>query len=389
MPSENNTPAIRFAGFSGEWKRRKLGEICDEFKSGDFIPASEISKLGTYPVFGGNGLRGFTQRHNHSGEYAIIGRQGALCGNVNYSTGQAYFTEHAIAVRANRNNETRFIFYLLKLLNLGQYSAQSAQPGLAVNKIIALQALLPSKAEQTKVAAILSILDTLITLHRRKCELLETLKKSMLEKLFPKEGELVPELRFAGFTGEWERRTVGEYGYFYYGRSAPKWSVSDEAPTPCVRYGELYMKFGCKIDTIYSYTSIPRGNLIFSKGTEVLIPRVGEDPMDYNHCTWLSLEGIAIGEMISVYNTQQNPLFTAIMFNATLQEEFAKRVEGGSVTNLYYDKLKNIEVSFPSLAEQEKIAAVFAKLDTLLTPHRRKLELLQNIKKACLEKMFV
>jgi hypothetical protein len=92
---------------------------------------------------------------------------------------------------------------------------------------------------------------------------------------------------------------------------------------------------------------MPKENLRFSKGTEVLIPRVGEDPMDYNHCTWLSIPNVAIGEMISVYNTMQNPLFTATMFNATLQKEFAMRVEGGSVTNLYYEKLKNIQVSFP------------------------------------------
>ena len=113
-------------------------------------------------------------------------------------------------------------------------------------------------------------------------------------------------------------------------------------------------------------------NLRFSKGTEVLIPRVGEDPMDYNHCTWLSMPNVAIGEMISVFNTDNNPLFTAMMFNATLQNEFAMRVEGGSVTNLYFEKLKSIEVSFPSIPEQEKIAAYFDSIDHLITLHQRK-----------------
>ena len=117
---------------------------------------------------------------------------------------------------------------------------------------------------------------------------------------------------------------------------------------------------------------MPPENLRFSKGTEVLIPRVGEDPMDYNHCTWLSMPDVAIGEMISVFNTDNNPLFTATMFNATLQNEFAMRVEGGSVTNLYFEKLKNIEVSFPSIQEQEKIAAYFDHLDHLITLHQRK-----------------
>ena len=197
-----------------------------------------------------------------------------------------------------------------------------------------------------------------------------------------------PKLRFPEFTDDWEQRELEEWGTFYYGRSCPKWSVTEDATTPCIRYGELYTKFGAKIDKIYSYTNIAPENLRFSKGTEVLVPRVGEDPMDYNHCTWLSIPNVAIGEMISVYNTNQNPLFTAIMFNATLKDEFAKRVEGGSVTNLYYEKLKNIKVSFPSLKEQEKISAYFDKLDNLITLHQRELDSLKKLKKSLLQKMF-
>lgn len=165
---------------------------------------------------------------------------------------------------------------------------------------------------------------------------------------------------------------MGDWGDFYYGRSCPKWSVTEDATIPCIRYGELYTKFGAKIDRVYSYTNMPPENLRFSKGTEVLIPRVGENPMDYNHCTWLSMKDVAIGEMISVFNTDNNPLFTATMFNATLQNEFAMRVEGGSVTNLYFEKLKNIDVSFPSIREQEMIAAYFENIDNLITLHQRK-----------------
>lgn len=113
---------------------------------------------------------------------------------------------------------------------------------------------------------------------------------------------------------------MGDWGDFYYGRSCPKWSVTEDATIPCIRYGELYTKFGAKIDRVYSYTNMPPENLRFSKGTEVLIPRVGEDPMDYNHCTWLSMKDVAIGEMISVFNTDNNPLFTATMFNAIFDD---------------------------------------------------------------------
>ena len=182
---------------------------------------------------------------------------------------------------------------------------------------------------------------------------------------------------------------MGEWGTFYYGRSCPKWSVTEDATTPCIRYGELYTKFGAKIDRVYSYTNMPSDNLRFSKGTEVLIPRVGEDPMDYNHSTWLSIPNVAIGEMISVFNTDQNPLFSATMFNATLQKKFAVRVEGGSVTNLYFEKLKNIDVSYPSLREQEKIAVYFATLDHLITLHQRKCCELKKLKQYMASHMFV
>lgn len=216
----------------------------------------------------------------------------------------------------------------------------------------------PTIEEQKRIGDFLDGLDSLITLHQRKC------------------------YRFIDIALDaWEQRKLDGWGTFYYGRSCPKWSVTEDATIPCIRYGELYTKFGAKIDRVYSYTNMPPENLRFSKGTEVLIPRVGEDPMDYNHCTWLSMPDVAIGEMISVFNTDNNPLFTATMFNATLQNEFAMRVEGGSVTNLYFEKLKNIEVSFPSIQEQEKIAAYFENLDHLITLHQHKLFCAKNVMK--------
>ena len=177
-------PRIRFKGFTGDWEQRKLGECCREFKSGSFISASDIKESGEYPVFGGNGLRGYTSEYNHNGEFALIGRQGNLCGNMNYSTGKAYFTEHAIAVQANKFSDTKFMYYLLKKMNLGQYSDQSAQPGLAVGKLINMKASFPSASEQEKIGAYFANIDHLIPLHQRKLNQLQTMKKFMLQNLF-------------------------------------------------------------------------------------------------------------------------------------------------------------------------------------------------------------
>ena len=180
----SSVPEIRFKGFTDAWDQRKLGALCVEFKSGDFISASDIAENEADPVYGGNGLRGFTNHYNHDGEYALIGRQGALCGNVNYAVGKSYFTEHAVAVRANKTNQTRFLYYLFSTMNLGQYSGQSAQPGLAVGNLVELENVVPSKPEQEKIASFLSSLDNLITLHQRELEKLQNIKKSMLEKMF-------------------------------------------------------------------------------------------------------------------------------------------------------------------------------------------------------------
>ena len=182
--NSSGVPEIRFKGFTDAWEQRKLGALCVEFKSGDFISASDIAENEAYPVYGGNGLRGFTNHYNHDGEYALIGRQGALCGNVNYAVGKSYFTEHAVAVRANKTNQTRFLYYLFSTMNLGQYSGQSAQPGLAVGNLVELENVVPSKPEQEKIASFLSSLDNLITLHQRELEKLQNIKKSMLEKMF-------------------------------------------------------------------------------------------------------------------------------------------------------------------------------------------------------------
>lgn len=202
--------------------------------------------------------------------------------------------------------------------------------------------------------------------------------------------KLVPKRRFKEFENAdaWKQRELGDWGYFYYGKSAPKWSLSSDAPTPCVRYGELYTKHSTKIEQIYSYTNIPKKNLRFSKGKEVLIPRVGEDPMDFANCAWLSLPDVAIGEMISVFNTEQNPLFTAYMFNAKLQKEFAKRVEGGNVSNLYYKTLENIPVLYPNIDEQIKIVDFFDNLDQTIAFQQRKLEKMKSMKSAYLSEMF-
>ena len=404
----NNTPKIRFKGFSDVWEQRKLDDILERriehrqqseeyprlaFASGQgVIPLSERKTNNREQLTKDEFTKNYLVTelddivYNPANvKYGAIDRN--KCGRGLISPIYVTFTTTEVSGFIERIvTSHEFQQRALRFEEGTVTKRQSVNP----EDLVTLDILIAHRQEeQEKISELFDNLDNLITLYQRKSDETKELKKFMLQKMFPRDGEQFPEIRFKGFTDAWEQRKFDEWGDFYYGHSCPKWSVTEDATTPCIRYGELYTKFGAKIDKVYSYTNMPPEKLRFRKGTEVLIPRVGEDPMDYNHCTWLSLKGVAIGEMISVFNTDQNPLFSAIMFNATLQKEFAIRVEGGSITNLYFDKLRNIDISYPSLPEQKKIAAFFENIDNPITLHQRKCEELKNIKKYMLKNMFV
>ena len=398
--SDKKTPAIRFPGFTDAWEQRKLGDIAT-FINGRAYSQEELLSSGKYKVLRVGNF--YTNDSWYYSDLELDDKYYAEEGDLLYTWSATFgphiwhgekviYHYHIWKVELSEHLEKQFAVHLLEQDKAAILSDKNGSTMVHITKagMEGKSVLIPKNVnEQAKIGAYLDELDNLITLHQRKCDKLKEYKKGCLQKMFPKDGADVPEVRFPGFTDAWEQRKFDKWGDFYYGRSCPKWSVTEDATIPCIRYGELYTKFGAKIDRVYSYTNMSPEKLRFSKGTEVLIPRVGEDPMDYNHCTWLSLKNVAIGEMISVFNTDQDPLFSATMFNATLQKEFAVRVEGGSVTNLYFDKLRNIDVSYPSLPEQRRIAGFFENIDSLITLHQRKFETMKKIKKSLLQKMFV
>ena len=169
---------------TSSWMQKTLGDLCSEFRSGRNISSTLIHETGDYPVYGGNGIRGYCDRYSHEGEYVIIGRQGALCGNVRIIQGQNYLSEHAIAVRANADNDTGFLLYLLDFMKLGQYSDQGAQPGLAVNKLLRLKCTVPDKKTQSKIASFLLRLDSQISNQEKMLSVLADQRKAFLQQLF-------------------------------------------------------------------------------------------------------------------------------------------------------------------------------------------------------------
>ena len=389
MTEQAKVPAIRFAGFTDPWEQRKLGELSSEFQSGDFISAEEILGSGPYPVYGGNGLRGYAKQYNHDGFYALIGRQGALCGNVNTAVGKAYFTEHAVAVKANFLHDTRFLAHLLGCMDLGRYSGQSAQPGLAVGVLKEVETTVPSKAEQQAIGSFFSRLDSLITLHQRKYDKLQVLKKAMLEKMFPKNGSSVPEIRFKGFTDAWEQRKLGEVV-----KEVTRNDPTSEAPIMMITANNGFIEqseryaFDNAGESLKKYILLQKGELAYNHGASKLRP--------FGSCFALTTaESARIPFVYHCFSAEnQNAEFLSIELNGSeVESQLRKIVSSGArmdgLLNISFDEYSTVTVLLPDIKEQEHIADFFRNLDHLITLHQRELEKLQNIKKSMLEKMFV
>ncbi|KAB2847643.1 MAG: restriction endonuclease subunit S [Hyphomicrobiaceae bacterium] len=167
------------------WTVKKLAFLAS-LKSGDSITTDDIKEDGPYPVYGGNGLRGYTDRFTHDGEYALIGRQGALCGNINYAKGEFWASEHAVVVAPREEIAVRWLGELLRAMELNQYSVSAAQPGLSVETIAALRVPIPPVKEQRAIAAYLdretARLDALVAAKERVLELLAEKRRALITR---------------------------------------------------------------------------------------------------------------------------------------------------------------------------------------------------------------
>ena len=333
-------PEIRFAGFTDPWEQRKLGELSNEFKSGEFICADNVSVSGPYPVYGGNGLRGYTTTFNHEGLYTLIGRQGALCGNVNIADGKSYFTEHAVAVKANHLNDTTFLYYLFGTLDLGQYSGQSAQPGLAVSNLVEVEAMVPDKAEQKKISRVFKTVDSLITLHQRKCQY-----RGLYEYL------------------SWEQRKLG--GLFF---ESNERSSSMEILSVSVAKG-IYPASESDRDTnpgasLANYKVVHKGDVVYNS-MRMWQGAVGSS--DYDGI--VSPAYVVARPAIELDST----CFGYLLKRPEMLYKYLCDSQGNSkdTQTLKYNRFADIEVTMPAnLEEQRVISACLGRVDTLITLHQ-------------------
>lgn len=389
-------PKLRFKEFKDNTKQITLKEECDFFSGGTPTSTNKDYYNGSIPFIGSGDIfktavNSFITEEAFQNSSAklvekndiLFAMYGANSGDVSISKLSGAINQAVLCIRP-KNINYLFLYYQLdknKDRIVAKY-LQGGQGNLSAQIVKQLKFYFPSLPEQEKIAAFLSAVDEKIQQLKHKKQLLEQYKKGVMQQLFSY------KLRF-NKTGKLRKGRIIDFGSFYYGKSAPKFSVSETAPTPCVRYGELYSTYKSIINNIVSYTNIPSKDLKFSRGGEVLVPRVGEDPMDFANCCYLPLKDVAIGEMISVYNTEEDGLFMTYYFNTMLRKKFARVVEGGNVSNLYFKYLENIEITVPPIDEQKKVSTFILDVENKINAIENQIEATTQFKKGLLQQMFV
>ena len=381
-----NVPHLRFPEFEGEWEDFLINDVCSEFKSGKNIKADSISESGEYPVYGGNGLRGYTSSYNHEGLYVLIGRQGALCGNVRSVHGKTFITEHAIAVAGNEISNTSFLHYLFVKMNLGQYSDQSAQPGLAVNKLLKIKVVLPSVSEQTKIARFLSLLDERIATQNKIIDKLQSLIKGLEDNLLD--------------NPLWEKTYLRSFMQFFSTNSLSWEQLSyEEGEIRNLHYGLIHGFQTCGINSASlpmikneavpkQYISCQVGDVAFADASE----DTGEIAKSVEFVD--TIEGNTICGLHTIHGRDiKNRTvvgFKGFAFNSRYFHNQIKRLaQGTKVFSITANNLSSCYVYLPDLETQKAIVKLLKAYEAQLIVSRKTLKQYEKQKQYLLRQMFI
>lgn len=383
MEQNKKTPQIRFKGFSDEWEKRKLEEVYN-FKYGEFN--NNPDNGGEFPIYGANGIIGGYTEYNAENS-SVIGHMGAYAGYVVWAEGKHFVTYNGtIAKPSNELINSKFGFYILSNKQIYKICAGSGQPFVSYNDLNGIDIEFPSNIEeQKKIGKYLDNLDNIITQNQRKYDTLIKIKKSCLEKMFPKDGETVPEIRFKGFTGDWKKRKLGDIVGIYDGiHQTPNYQDS----------GIMFLSVE-NIATLQSSKYISeedfkRDYKVYPQENDILMTRIG-DVGTTNVVTDNGLKAYYVSLALLKYR-KTNPYFLSNAIQSDfVQEGLANRTLKTAIPmKINKDEIGNVDVMLPiSSNEQAKIGTYFRNLDNLITLHQNKIEKLKNIKKSCLEKMFI
>jgi len=421
MTKKTDTPAIRFKGFSDTWEQRKLTEFVEFFSGLTYTP-NDVQKNGTLVLRSSNVSNGevvdadniyvnpqvVNSENVKVGDIVVVVRNGSRSLIGKHAQIKAFMPNTVIGafMTGIRSECPEFTN---ALLNTSRFEEEIAMNmGATINQITGymfskMEFKVPCLDEQKKIGEYFERLDNLITLHQREYEKLHNIKKSMLEKMFPKNGSNVPEIRFKGFTEAWEQRKLGEVLISLQNNTLSRADLSSEEGTAKnIHYGDILVKFGEVIDVkteslpmIGDETVIAKYKSSFLQNGDVIVADTAEDET-VGKCTeiaGLSDEIVISGLHTIPYRPLQKyaPGYLGYYMNSpSYHNQLLPLMQGIKVTSISKTALQNTDILYPkSATEQAAIGRYFRNLDNLITLHQRELEKLQNIKKSMLEKMFV
>ena len=406
MTEQAKVPAIRFAGFTDPWEQRKLGDVAD-IKTGPFgtllhaedyvddgipIVTTEHFKTGALPKdkegipqVSEEDAKRLEQYRAKEGDI-LFSRVGSVDANAQVFAGQDGWLFSGRVLRARPDLtlvSSAYLHYELETEEVKSSVISRAVGGTmaSINTEILFQTpiFIPAKmTEQNKIGSTCARLDSLITLHQRKYDKLVVFKKTMLEKMFPKDGESVPEIRFAGFTDPWEQRKFSNL--------TDRVSMQSSDPDlPQVEYEDIVSGEGTLNKDLRDKEGGKTG-IKFYAG-DVLYGKLRPYLMN-----WLypQFNGVAVGDFWVLRATECDSSFLYRLVQTDGFQRLANVSSGSKMPRADWNLISQSFFAVPAdYAEQRVIAKSLAELDNLITLHQRKLELLQNIKKSLLDKMFV
>ncbi|MGX7045585.1 restriction endonuclease subunit S [Pseudolactococcus plantarum] len=402
------SPQLRFEGFTDDWEQRKLGDVIsissekngNQFSRADVLSVSREAGVVNQIEYQGRSFAGASianYRVVHKGD--LIYTKSPLKGAPNgiFKTSEAEgIVSPLYAVYQSREANAAFVgwllsndnfatHYLYPLVNKGSKNTLLVSDADAISGHLSF----PNIEEQAKIVSFFTQLDNLIALHQRKLDLLKEQKKGYLQKMFPKNGEKVPELRFAGFADDWEERKLGELSKDTFGGGTPKTSVTEywNGEIPWIQSSDLSSDhlFGVLPKKHITENAVKNSaTKLIPKNSIAIVTRVGVGKLAF-----MPYEFTSSQDFLSLSNLQVDCNFGMYSIYKMLQREL-NNIQGTSIKGITKADLLDKEVIIPvEFEEQKKIGSFFKQLDNTIALHQRKLDLLKEQKKGFLQKMFV
>ena len=404
MDEQKLVPKLRFPGFTDPWEQRKLGEVFDERNE-----KGEQGELLSVTIGAGvvrtEDLERAVNTSDDRYNYKVV-KKGDLIYNTmrmwQGACGSSLYTgivspAYTVLVPLAGNSSKFFAHYfkrkdLLYLFKRYSQGLTSDTWNLKFNVLKEIKICVPLIEEQYKIADFLEAYDSNLTLHQRKLEHLKLKKKSLLQKLFPREGELYPELRFPGFTDPWEQRKLGEMGSTYSGMSGKTKEDFGHGEAVYIPYLNIFqntlsnLSMTDKVEIDDTQNKVEYGDILFTTSSETP-EEVGLSSVWLGNQENLYLNSFCFGyrlkEIIDLY------FLGYALRSPYMRNQMKILAQGISRYNISKNKVMDLQINIPCIKEQKYIGEIFLRIDSLITLHQRKLEHLQLLKKALLQQLFV